>query len=161
MYIDTPATPRIRGFEIVSRITELDGFKKPRRGTKKSAGYDIFNNSNSTIVIPQGTTGSKIPTGIKAYMPDDNVLLAVPRSSMGFSNSTRLANTIGIVDADYYNNPKNEGEIFVKLRSPEVDLIIQPGEAICQVIFTNYYITDDDSETVGGDRVGGIGSTGK
>lgn len=150
---------RTRGFEIVSKYNSETIIIKPRRATLKSAGYDIFNNTGSTIIIYAGQTSEAIPTKIKSYMLDDEYLSIKMRSSHGFKYSARLANVEGIIDSDYYNNPKNEGEIFLKIRSPYLDLVIMPGEAMCQAIFRKYLLSDDDNETVGGERLGGIGST--
>ena len=85
----------------------------PERGTKLSAGYDVFAPYTFTLEPNQE---EKIPTGIRAFMNDDNVLKAYPRSGHGFKYYVRLANTVGIIDADYVNSD-NEGHIFVKLRN--------------------------------------------
>lgn len=99
----------MRKFEIISEeqwakdISSLDNPQcaiidhlKPRRGTKHSAGYDFI--SPIEIIIPaQGMT--KIPTGIKVAMEDDEILSIYPRSSIGFKTGIRLANTVGVVDA--------------------------------------------------------------
>ncbi|MCF8009453.1 MAG: hypothetical protein K9K32_06775, partial [Halanaerobiales bacterium] len=101
----------------------------------------------------------KIPTGIKAYMQPDEVLFAYPRSSLGFKYYCRLANTIGVIDADYYNNEDNEGHIWIKIRNEgDKQMKIKCGEAICQVIFQKYLLVDGDSFE-GERRKGGIGST--
>lgn len=56
-----------------------------------------------------------VPTGLKAYMPEDEVLILANRSSNTFKRNLALPNGIGVIDADYYNNPNNEGEIFVQM----------------------------------------------
>lgn len=131
---------------------------KPRRGTKYSAGYDFY--SPVEIFVPAHGT-AKIPTGIKARMNKDEVLKIFPRSSIGFKTNIRLANTIGVVDCDYYNNPNNEGHIFVKLYNPtDSDFHINVGDKFAQGIFEKYLIVDDE-EDIEEERSGGIGSTGK
>ena len=80
-----------------------------------------------------------------------------PRSSFGIKYGITLANTTGIIDADYYNNPKNEGHIFVKLVNNGKELSVLEGEAICQGIIIPFFKTEDDDTTE--ERVGGIGST--
>lgn len=138
----------------VNRINHL----KPRRGTKHSAGYDFY--SPVEIIVPAHGT-AKIPTGIKAKMNGDEVLKIFPRSSIGFKTNIRLANTTGIVDSDYYNNPNNEGHIFVKLYNPtDNDFHINVGDKFAQGIFEKYLIVDDEEE-INEERSGGIGSTGK
>lgn len=131
---------------------------KPRRGTKHSAGYDFI--SPVEIIIPaQGM--AKIPTGIKVAMEDDEILSIYPRSSIGFKTGIRLANTVGIVDSDYYNNSDNEGHIFIKFYNPtDKNYPINVGDKIAQGIFTKYLIVDDEDE-ISTERSGGLGSTGK
>jgi dUTP pyrophosphatase len=178
---------RNRGFELVSKYSdefvlteedfnkqleahkETDGpeevkrlFMMPSRGTKKSACYDIFNNTGDSITLAPGEMSGAITTYIKSYMLDDEVLMAFVRSGHGFKFSVRLANSTGIIDCDYYNNEGNEGEIFVKLHNQgEKTLVIPAGEAMAQFMFQKYLLSDDDAKTVGGLRAGGIGSTSK
>lgn len=131
---------------------------KPHRGTKHSAGYDFI--SPIEIVIPAHKM-AKIPTGVKAAMNEDEILSIYPRSSIGFKTGIRLANTVGIVDSDYYNNSDNEGHIFIKFYNPtDEDYLIHIGDKIAQGIFTKYLIVDDEEEILT-ERVGGLGSTGK
>lgn len=138
----------------------------PKRGSKYSAGYDMYSpisfdlNVHNTIVPTffDSTHPITIPLGIKAQMPGNMFLKIVPRSGVGFKSGTYLANTIGIIDSDYYNNEKNEGHIMVKLVPGFEDLHVNAGDRIVQGIFTKYYITDDDEAQ--DDRKGGFGSTG-
>lgn len=131
---------------------------KPRRGTKHSAGYDFISPIGATIPS-HGMV--KIPTGIKVMMEDDEILSIYPRSSIGFKTGIRLANTVGIVDSDYYNNSDNEGHIFIKFFNPtNADYQIHIGDKIAQGIFTKYLIVDDEEE-IETERSGGLGSTGK
>lgn len=161
----------MRKFEIISDIQWEKDIKeeymtqcgcenavKPRRGTKHSAGYDFI--SPVEIVIPAHKM-AKIPTGVKAAMNEDEILSIYPRSSIGFKTGIRLANTVGIVDSDYYNNNNNEGHIFIKFYNPtDEDYLIHIGDKIAQGIFTKYLIVDDEEEILT-ERVGGLGSTGK
>ena len=102
-----------------------------------------------------------VPTGIKAYMPADEVLILANRSSNTYKRNLSLPNGIGVIDSDYYDNPSNEGEIFVQLLNYGVrDLHIKKGERIAQAIFMPYLKSDDD-EPVDNQRVAGFGSTGK
>lgn len=129
----------------------------PMRSTKNSAGYDFFAPKN--ITIPSGETVI-IKTGIKVHLDSDKVLMIVPRSSMGIKHGITLANTIGIIDSDYYSNPDNDGHIMIALfnNSPR-DYEIKMRDKIAQGIITNFYVTKDDNCTE--ERTGGIGSTGK
>ena len=74
-----------------------------------------------------------------------------------------LANTVGVIDADYYDNTNNEGHIWVKLTYPQqasisIDpFVVKAGDAICQAIIVPYFTVEDDAATA--ERVGGFGST--
>ena len=159
---------KIRGFEKISKeqfkkdcednfvFIDYDEIILPKRATAKSAGYDVYSLFTFTL---QPNEEIKIPTGIKTYMQDDEVLKAFPRSGHGFKYYIRLANTIGIIDADYFNNEGNEGHIWVKLRNEGIKpFSVKQGDAICQFIFQKYLLADNDSFD-GETRIGGFGST--
>ena len=129
----------------------------PYRSTAKSAGYDVF--APFTITL-QPNEEAKIPTFIKAYMNDGEVLKAYPRSGLGFKYYCRLANTVGIIDSDYADNEANEGHIFIKLRNEgDEPMTINKGEAMCQFIFEKFLLVAGDSFNKGNKRIGGFGST--
>lgn len=161
--------PKKRGFEKISfeqYVKDVGGerhelaeeyldIKLPRRATAKSAGYDIY--SPFSFELNPGET-IKIPTGIKAYMQDDEVLKIYIRSSLGFKYDVTLSNNVGIIDADYAN-ALNEGHIWIKLiNHGDKTLSINKGKAIAQGIFEKYLKVDND-KPVKDERVGGIGST--
>ena len=134
-----------------------DEYNLPRRGTSKSAGYDFF--AISDLVIHPGEV-MKVPTGVKVIMNDDEFLGIYVRSSMGFKYNVRLTNQVGIIDADYYNNPDNEGHMWVKLQNHgDKDFVVNKGCAFAQGIFSKYLVTDDDDAS--GIRLSGIGRTNK
>ena len=117
-------------------------YKTPERDSISSAGYDIALLEDIELK-PNETI--KIPTGIKAYFENDEVLILVVRSSMGFKFNVRLVNQIGIVDADYYNNKDNEGHIFIKIQNEGKETVkFKAGEAIAQGIFLKYLATKSD-----------------
>lgn len=149
---------RLRGFEVVSKYSkEEESIKNPKRATKFSAGYDIFNNGEA-IELQPGEISQPITTKLKSYMLGDEVLLLLPRSGHGFKYSVRLCNTIGVIDSDYYNNKTNEGEIKIRLHNQgHHAMTIPSGEAMAQGIFIKYLTVDDDSAD--GVREGGFGST--
>lgn len=131
--------------------------KLPKRGTALSAGYDIFSTQSFTLDIGEEI---KIPTGLKVFLNKDEFLGIYPRSGLGFKYYTRLANTVGVIDADYINS-ENEGHIWVKIRNEgEKELTIYKREAICQAIFQKYLLVDGD-KFEGEERTGGFGSTDK
>lgn len=149
---------KIRGFEKVKKYQQVD-FPMPARKTSRSAGYDIC--LPEDCEIPAGKT-VLLPTGVKAYMQDDEYLGIHIRSSVAIKRGLRLVNNIGVIDADYYNNPDNEGHIMVALfNSGDETVKLAKDERIAQGIFYKYLTTDDDAESEKEDRSGGIGSTGK
>ena len=105
-----------REFKVVS-LYEGTGIELPKRGTYFSAGYDL--KSAETVVIGAGET-VLIPTGLKVLLPDNEFLAIYPRSSLAGKYGITLANCVGIVDSDYYNNEDNEGHIQVLLKLPRI-----------------------------------------
>lgn len=101
-----------------------------------------------------------IPTGIKAYMLDDEVLKLFNRSGNPMKMGLIMGNSTGIIDKDYHNNPGNEGHIYAQfLNFLPFEVTIKKGEAMCQGIFEKYLAVDDDIAE--GERLSGFGSTGK
>ena len=146
----------MRRFEVVSRCKDMN-VELPKRKTKKSAGYDFFAVEDFTLYPNKLCI---VPTGVKAYMEDDEVLYLHIRSSVAFKRGVRMLNSIGVIDADFVDNPDNEGEISLGLLSHNDDIVhIQKGERIAQGVFHKFLTTDDDNAE--GQRVGGIGSTDK
>lgn len=134
-----------------------DELKVPRRATKGSAGYDFFSPLDFTLAPGQTI---KFPTGMRAVMCRFMVLLIVPRSGQGFKYRLQLDNTIGVIDSDYAHSD-NEGHIFMKLTNDSRSgktIKVNFNDAVAQGIFTDFYVTDDD--TVSDVRNGGFGSTG-
>ena len=147
----------LRGFEIVSDW-QGQGINLPRRRTAASAGYDI--EAAAEMVIKQGEM-ALVPTGLKAYMQPGEVLTLNIRSSMAVKHGLLLSNSVGIIDADYYDNPGNEGHIMVALTNlGKADFTINKGERIAQGIFLTYLTADNDTAGEGAARQGGFGSTG-
>ena len=145
-------------YDNVSDFIFYDKIKLPKRATQMSAGYDIYSVTDFTLNPGQSI---KLPTGIRVKLDSDKFLAIIPRSGLGFKYRTQLDNTIGIVDADYYNS-SNEGHIWVKITndSKKGDVLeIKQGDAICQGIICQYFLTEDDDVTE--TRDGGFGSTDK
>ena len=149
---------RKRGFEIAKGF-ENAGINLPVRSTKNSAGYDI--EAAEDVTIPSFKLGQKpvlVKTGLKAYMQSDEVLILANRSSNPGKKGLILANSIGVVDSDYYGNPDNDGHImFAFFNFKDEDIEIKKGERIGQGMFQKYLVTDND--IAGGERTGGFGST--
>ncbi len=70
-----------------------------------------------------------------------------------------MANSVGIVESDYYNNETNEGELFFQYYNIfPVDLKISRGDCIGQAYFQKFLIADNDNNS-NAIRKGGFGST--
>ena len=148
----------VRGFETVSAY-EGKGIALPLRGTAASAGYDL--SAAESVVIAPGEM-AMVPTGVKAYMEPDEVLYIHIRSSLAVKRQLVLMNSVGVVDADYYNNPDNEGHIFIALWNRGKETVtLKAGERLAQGVFMKYLLADGDTAGKGQDRQGGFGSTGK
>ena len=118
-------------------------YEIPSRETYYAAGYDFH--ALCDFVIKPGMT-KKIPTGIKVEMENDEVLLIVVRSSQGFKYNVRLINQVGVVDKDYYNNPTNEGHIWIGLKNEGIkDYVVNKGDGIAQGMFIKYLLTENDN----------------
>ena len=116
----------------------------PQRDSSASVGYDLH--LLSDLELAPGET-AKLPTGLKAHFQPDEVLLIVVRSKTGFKYNIRLCNQVGIIDADYYNNPDNEGHLFIKVQNEDtVTHSFKQGDALVQGIFMKYLTTDNDRD---------------
>lgn len=151
---------KLRGFEIAKGF-EDKGINLPVRKTKYSAGYDIEAAEDVTIPsFKKGMNPTLVKTGLKAYMQEDEVMLLYNRSSNPKKKGLIMANSVGVIDKDYYENPDNDGHfMFAFYNIKEEDITIKKGEAIGQAIFQKYLIADDDDAQ--GERMGGFGSTSK
>lgn len=172
----------MRGFEVVSRKIGF-ALNTPKRSTEMAGGYDF--EASDAVIVPSmwktfarmlmlhgtATIGNQPPTeaqikmfspvlvktGIKAYMPKGETLDLYNRSSNP-GRGLYLANAVGIVDKDFVDNEKNEGEIcfaFINLSLEDVEIL--PGDRIGQGVFHEFKTVDGDNAT--GKRTGGFGST--
>ena len=172
-------------FEKVSQFANVD-FDMPVRKTKHSAGYDMVvaedtvvppladlqtilsleNKDKNPLTLDEMAALTKatqakptlVPTGVKCYLDEGYYLELSVRSSSPLKYLLVLANSVGIIDKDYADNPDNEGHIFFQLinLSP-FPIVLKKNEVIGQGIIHKYYITDDDAAA--GERTGGFGST--
>lgn len=150
---------KVRGFEVChKRKTDKSiEITLPTRGTSKAMAYDFY--SPISAVVQPGEI-VKIWTDVKSYMRDNECLILNVRSSMG--GKFMLANTQGWIDADYYNNENNEGNIgfFLKNISDEPQTI-EIGDRIGQGAFFNFLVSDNGNPEEEVVRTGGFGSSGK
>ena len=151
---------KIRGFEVAKGF-ENESINLPERKTKYSAGYDV--EAAEDCVIPAfklGQAPTLVKTGLKAYMPEAEYLMLCNRSSNPKKKGLVMANSIGIIDSDYYENPDNDGHfMFAFFNIKAEDIEIKKGDVIGQAIFQKYLTVDNDKAE--GERVGGFGSTSK
>lgn len=148
----------MRKFELVKEAYRKNATAQlPRRATRKAAAYDFFSPIDIEIP-PHGSV--MFWTDVKAAMEDDEVLLLNVRSSMG-KHPVMIANTQGWVDADYYGNPDNDGNIGCRLYNLSNEPFhASAGSRIMQGMFIKRLLTDDDDGGLS-ERTGGHGSTGK
>ena len=139
----------VRGF--LRDNEELDT-KLPERQTKASAGYDFY--VIEDVEIPAyGTV--MLPTNVKAYMQEDEVLMLYARSSLAIKRGLILQNTTGIIDSDFFPH-----EIKVALRNTtDKPVKLLKNERCAQGIFLKYLVSDNGN--LDNTRDGGIGSTKK
>lgn len=173
-------------FEKVKRFADAD-FDMPTRKTANSAGYDMvvaediviptWTNHLMTLgkITPQPVDGytldelakltkqtkakpTLVSTGVKCYLEEGYYLELSVRSSTPLKYWIILANSVGIIDADYADNPDNEGEIFFQvINLSPYPIQLRKGDIIGQGIIKKYEVTDDDKAE--GLRTGGFGST--
>ena len=141
--------------DIADDIDLYNNYILPKRATKYSAGYDFL--AINDITIKPGEI-VKIPTGYKAKFNNDEALLLMMRSGLGFKYNLRFTNQIGLIESDYYNNESNEGHMWVSIQNEgKEEITIKKNTAYCQSVFIKFLITDDDNAT--NIRKGGLGST--
>lgn len=141
--------------------------KTPKRADTGSAGHDFYSKEHVVLEGNRVEDGKVIfdsylfKTDVKSKFPEDRVLKIYARSSLGTNNHIQLKNGVGIVDASYYENPKNDGNIMLCLVNySHEDYVISVGDKIAQGVIVKYEAEEDES-IKGNVREGGIGSTGK
>ena len=149
-----------RGFEIAKGFEDKD-IHIPVRKTKYAAGYDIEAAEDTVVpAFKQGQKPTLVKTGLKAYCQPDEFYMLCNRSSNPGKRGLVMANSVGIIDSDYYENEDNDGHfMFAYYNFFDHDVEIKKGDCIGQAIFMKYLIVDNDEAT--GVRKGGFGSTGK
>ena len=149
---------KVRGFEVAKGFEDKK-INMPVRKTKFSAGYDV-EAAEDVVIKPYkpGDNPTLVPTGIKAYMDDSEFLMLVNRSSNPKKKKLVIPNSVGIIDADYVDNPDNEGEMmFAFYNLSNETVVIEAGEKLGQGIFMQYNTVINDNAS--GERIGGWGST--
>ena len=162
-----------RGFEVITAYQNKE-IEVPKRATHQAAGYDFA--AAEDMVIPSiwkqwfsRRIGAEqkiekaikpvlVPTGIKAYMGEEEFLQLANRSSNPLKRFLVLSNGVGVIDSDYCNNPAHEGHIMFQFTNVGLkDVQIKKGEKIGQGIFLPFLKADQDESL--GERIGGFGSS--
>ena len=130
--------------DISSDLKLYEEYNLPRRETKYAAAYDFEALFDYTL---EPGEIKKIPTGVKVNMEDDDVLLLIDRSSMGFKYNVRMCNQVVVIDKDYYNNKDNEGHMWIRIQNEgDNPYIVKKGEGIIQGMFVKYLTVDNEEE---------------
>lgn len=138
---------------LLKESVSIKGAKSIKKGTNKK-----INEANDNLVTAM--TPTLVPTGIKAYMGDDEYLQLANRSGNPIKEFLHLANGIGVIDKDYYNNDSNEGHIMFQFINWGLGTkTIKKGDRIGQGVFIPFLKADNDSSSA--ERKGGFGSTKK
>lgn len=138
------------------RYTTDDDNCEPYKKHRWDAGWDLKSANEDFTLKPGGKI--EVNTGIKISVPRGYVGVLAPRSGLGTKYRLGLANTIGLIDADYRGEVKavlvNDGysEIEIKKYDRVCQLIVVP------VVLQSMRRVKSLTETHRGD--GGFGSTG-
>ncbi|PKO87638.1 MAG: dUTP diphosphatase [Betaproteobacteria bacterium HGW-Betaproteobacteria-12] len=132
----------------------------PAYATEGSAAMDLRACLAGVVTIPPGGR-LLVETGIAINMMDPGlVAIVASRSGLSLKHGVRVAQGIGVIDADYH------GEICVILANDsDKPYHVEPGDRIAQLMFqpvvqVALHVVDEFStETERG--AGGFGSTGK
>lgn len=146
-------------------VTHIDYVKlsptaqAPTRGSDYAAGYDLhadLEGKTYTTLAPGEVR--KISSGIAIALPQGTFGAIYPRSGNATKRGLVLANTVGIVDADY------RGPVIIALKNTSDTIqTIEQGERIAQLIvqpFNPVIFNETDSIGTTARGEGGFGSTG-
>lgn len=145
-------------YQKYSNLFAYSDIELPERQTNYSCGYD-FVTPHDIIIKPNEI--KIVYSGIKVHLNEDEFLMLAIRSSKAIKQGIVLANQVGIIDCDYYNNCDNEGHIMIALRNiSDKEVKLEKKERVAQGIIMKYLLCDDDSfNKKDKERLGGIGST--
>jgi dUTP pyrophosphatase len=163
----------------IVKISKLyDEVTTPTHATDGSACFDIhayvpdehvvviYDRFNSTFDVPCSSDGISlepgerilVPTGFRLAIPIGYSVRLHARSGISLKNGVALANSQGIIDADYRK------EVFVLLHNTSAEPFrIKHGDRICQgevVEMVNFQFEEGAVSNESLERVGGFGSTG-
>ena len=123
---------------------------------------ECFSNEYRKDTLRRCLAPTLVHTGVKAFMGDDEVLELFNRSSNPLKRGLILANGVGVIDADYYNNKTNDGDImFAFYNFLPWSVTIKAGERIGQGVFKKFLRPTVGLRIKDDERVSGLGSTDK
>lgn len=135
-----------------------DSAKIPTKGTKKSAGFDLYADTQNEITIKPHTS-VYFDTNIALEIPDGYFGGIYARSGLSTKKGLRPSTCVSVIDCDF------RGSITVPLyNDSENEQVVLPYERIAQLVIQPILDVDlveceELSDTERGD--GGFGSTGK
>ena len=153
------ALERLEGYDTIVHFELIHpSAKVPTYAHDTDAGADVY--CVETVEIPPHTQGFKVGVGFKMAMAPGWEMQVRPRSGMSYKTPLRIANAPGTIDADY----RNEVAILFD-NIGDFPYTIEAGERIAQFVIAPVHhfkgVVVDDINTIGGNREGGFGSTGK
>ena len=135
-----------------------DDVKLPTYANEGDAGMDVY--CPEEIKFSPGDT-KVVPLGFKVAIPEGYELQVRPRSGMSLKTPFRVANSPGTIDSQY----RGEVGVILDHRGSELGLSIAKGDRIAQLVLKEVEQCEwevvDSVDSIGSDRGGGFGSTGK
>jgi len=129
----------------------------PEYESQGAAGMDLRAFLDADVIIPP-LKRVRIPTGLKAEIPQGYEAQVRPRSGLAAKSGVTVLNTPGTIDSDY------RGEIQVILINLGTeDIIIKDGDRISQLVIAPVVraeIAQAQSLSCTKRGIGGFGSTG-
>lgn len=110
------------------QFIRVNNAKAPHHGTKYSAGYDIYSNEESEVVIKPGTQ-AMIDSGIKVAIPHGYYLEVASKSGMTYKLYTSVPT--GTIDSDYRDHTI---KVILRNSSADKDVVIKRYDPIAQLI---------------------------
>ena len=123
----------------------------PARSSAGSAGYDFYIYEDVTFYPGEYKL---LSTHISVDMPGDIHMQLHARSSLYSKRGFEMPNSPGIIDSDYAD------AIFISLANRNnIPVTLKKGDRVAQGVFLPYVLAAEDKAT--GDRLGGLGSSGR
>ena len=166
--LPTRATSESAGYDFyVAEDIIIPAYEKQRQILTNDLGWrpDLWSlNEVAKLTKERDCKPTLVPTGVKCYLANNHYLQLSLRSSCPLKYWLILANGVGIIDKDYYNNPDNEGHIYFQIINLfPFDIVLYKGDKIGQGVILPYATAGELYEkehAPAAARTGGFGSTG-